>query len=192
MIIKQKTEETPVDALIARIDALRNEYNLIEWGDDWKGRQSSDAVSALRDLKFSSIMTDILNMKGVSFGDKWDLASRVTEVLGEIVSDANECGGKLVNGSCGSFCPDTVRTISSFWSALVKSFRVDTDERLDEDSFDATATDVVNCFGDYAYGEFKFFGDKNIKNKLIAKNVAPDSPRSNKRDLAAAGIVDSG
>ncbi len=62
-----KTEETPVDALIARIDALSNEYNLMERGEDWKGRQSSDAVRAIEYLDFSSIMKDILSKKGISF-----------------------------------------------------------------------------------------------------------------------------
>ena len=60
------------------------------------------------------------------------------------MSETTDRAGKLVNGSCGEFCPDLTETIEKMWKKIVSFEDTPSDEIFSE-----VTDEFVKCFGDY-------------------------------------------
>jgi hypothetical protein len=110
-------KRTSVDDLI---NELKQAYASINasMGDHWKSEKTSDAVSKLESLgsKECAIKEMILNL---DIQQKWKAALVFTKVMVRMINSAEESAGKLVNGSCGEWCPNTASFIEGLWGEII-------------------------------------------------------------------------
>eukprot|EP00953_Heterococcus_sp_UTEX-ZZ885_P041780 21292-Heterococcus_DN1.PRE.1 len=89
--------ETPEDKAARLFNKLQKDEAAIEHGDWWK---DSITAHALEELDVEA---------------QWQLAIDYTSWCGQTIDEVFEWGGKLVNGSLGEWCPDTVREAIELW-----------------------------------------------------------------------------
>eukprot|EP00918_Siedleckia_nematoides_P103557 GHVU01226044.1.p1 GENE.GHVU01226044.1~~GHVU01226044.1.p1 ORF type:complete len:293 (+),score=33.20 GHVU01226044.1:111-881(+) len=119
-IVDVKSRETPKERVSTRIKALDKRYNKIEdsTGDHWKSEKTSDAVGMLDELELEPISNSILALDNVD--ERWEAAVEFTEETAGMIQSASETFEKLVNGSCGEWCPDSARIVERLWEELMK------------------------------------------------------------------------
>jgi hypothetical protein len=101
------------------INELKEAYASLDWGgDDWKSEKTSDAVRKLESFgpKENEIRKMILNL---DIHQKWKAAPLFTQVLVGMINTAEEYAGKLVNGSCGEWCPDMASFVEGLWEDII-------------------------------------------------------------------------
>jgi membrane protein involved in colicin uptake len=99
---KRRSTTTTVDDLI---NELKQAYASLDWGGgDWKSEKTSDAVRKLESVgpKEIEMREMIINL---DIQQKWKAARLFTQVLVSMINTAEDYAGKLVNGSCGEWCP---------------------------------------------------------------------------------------
>lgn len=115
--LKKRAKETDYEKVESMIDALLKENDMIEYGDGWKSKKTAEAVEELGNLRFSSIINAIFNLKNVD--EQWTIATKYTIDVAGIIGTAEENADKLVNGSLGEFCPDTADLLIEMWFVLL-------------------------------------------------------------------------
>ena len=131
---------------ISQIDRLKRRYDDIEWGYHWSDRLTENAVVRLEKLKYKKIMDEILDDKRLCFEEKWELGMKFTRMFGEIVTEADQFGWKLVNGSMGEWCPDAGDNIVRFWESMI-----DISKKPIKTEVKNLIIELITLFGDYAY-----------------------------------------
>jgi hypothetical protein len=160
-----------VDDLIME---LKQAYASIDWGsDDWKSKKTSDAVSELESLgsKQYEIKKTILNLNDLD--EKWMATIEFTKVLASMILTAEEYAGKLVNGSCGEWCPNTASFIESLWEDIIG----------DGSCLPSDAAKSCECL----YG---ILGDYDIEFGSILKKVSKPSNKRLKTGQDKAVAID--
>lgn len=117
-VAAQEKRLMPSDERIKQsIEYLDEQYDLIDPGENWKDEKTSIAVKKLEKLQFLQIFDEIFAV--AENESRWKLALQVTDILSEIIEDAESWGEKLVNGSMGAWCPDTAVELQEFWRKFV-------------------------------------------------------------------------
>jgi len=99
------------------IEGLRVAYSKIEYGDYWK--KASDAVRKLEGLDASiGTIVDFILDGNMDTKTQRSTALDLSLQLVRMLKDAEDSAWKAVNGSSGTWCPDTAETIEALWSKL--------------------------------------------------------------------------
>lgn len=130
---------------ISQIDRLKRRYDDIQWGYHWSDRLTENAVGRLEKLKYKKIMDEILDDKRLCFEEKWELGIKFTRMFGEIVTEVDQFGWKLVNGSLGEWCPDAGDHIIRFWESMI-----DISNKSIKKEVNNLIVELIMLFGDYA------------------------------------------
>lgn len=78
---------------------------------------------------------------------QWRLAIDFTQFVGQMLQEATDYAGKLVNGSAGEWCPDTAEEVEGMWAGLlVQDTKVPPKEMIKEalDAADFAGTTLVS------------------------------------------------
>lgn len=140
--IKQRKS---VDDLIGE---LEHAYNSIDWGSGgWKDEKTRDAVGHLARLDDDAydIQQEIHFLTDVE--EKWKAALKFSVIRADMIGIAEDYAWKLVNGSCGEWCPDTAETVANFWNELTEEGSLLPSESTRKDVCDK----LKGILGNYEY-----------------------------------------
>ena len=109
---------SPVEKIQQSIQSLKGQFDKIEVGPSCNYYGDGDIASAVKELEKLGYQSS-LNTPEV--GQRWNLAILMNEVVVRIIFDAEDWGGKLVNGPMGEWCPKAGKSLETFWSKLLKT-----------------------------------------------------------------------
>jgi len=165
-LANKKRALSPVKQIQQSIQNLKGQYDKIESGSSWKDEQTSSAVKELEKLDYQYIFQEILNISEVD--QRWNLAILMNEVVTGIIFDAEDWGGKQVNGSMGEWCPEAGKSLEKFWSKLLET----TSTNPSNDILIKVEKCIVKSLGDY--GDLSFVSKKypsDKKNDVILESI---------------------
>lgn len=115
---RQKTLFSAEESLEREIQALRSDFNAIDWGcGGWKSEMTQNAVAQVENLDIGALYTSVLAVTGE---ERWNLALSLHAVVSSIISNTSDYGCKLVNGSCGETCPELAESLVRFWEKMLR------------------------------------------------------------------------
>jgi hypothetical protein len=153
---EKKRRLSPLDRCRQSLLAVRKKYDAIDIpSGSWKMCES--AVRSLSCIEFAPVLDQILALEDVD--DRWTVGIEATIAFSSIMFDAEQWGQKLVNGSCGEFCPDLGVLIEEFWRKMIGQPGRPSEEVIRQ----LKAEELGRCLGDYGDLDFVLNELKAIK-----------------------------
>jgi hypothetical protein len=99
-----------------QINALKIGFKAIKWGSFWKSEKTAYAVEKLEELDYKSIVG---NIGALPVEERKTHLLELTNIMIEMINEADCYAGKLVNGSLGEWCPNAAKDIYKMWGSLL-------------------------------------------------------------------------
>lgn len=144
---EKKRKFSPLDRVRSMMHAVEKKYDSITPSSNWK--ECGPAIEQLNKINFASVLDSAIALEDVN--DRWKAGMELTITFSAIMFDVEQWGYKLVNGSCGEFCPNLAILIEECWRQIVEKPERPTSQELIQQ---IKSEELGKCLGDY--GELDF------------------------------------